>query len=327
MKNKNKVSVIVPIYGVDQFLDQCITSIMNQDYDNIEIILVDDGSLDNSPKICDKYAKKDKRIKVIHKENAGVSAARNSGLEIATGEFVCFVDGDDYVAEDYVSYLVNLATINKVDVAACLQMFTDFNTKQNKDKVKIVSGEDATEAILCYHLPIGVNAKIFRRKFLCNKLKFSEELVIGEGFNFNTMAFQLAKKVAIGYRKIYFYRKNNPSSVTTIYNEKKWNNGLYALEKIKNDFIIRTPKLMRAWKYANWRTHSDAYDLLIISKETNKYKDTYKKFQKIIRKGFYYSLFVPISGRDRLRAFVMMIFPKAIPWAMILRRRTHNIKF
>ena len=91
------VSIIVPIYNVEPYLDRCIQSLINQTLENIEIILVDDESPDNCPQMCDAYAKQDRRIKVIHKKNGGLGLARNSGLEIATGEFVAFVDSDDYV--------------------------------------------------------------------------------------------------------------------------------------------------------------------------------------------------------------------------------------
>lgn len=97
MNESVKVSVIVPIYNVEKYIGKCILSIIEQTYKNIEIILVDDGSLDDSGNIADEYATRDNRIKVIHKANAGVSAARNSGLDAATGDFVCFSDGDDYV--------------------------------------------------------------------------------------------------------------------------------------------------------------------------------------------------------------------------------------
>ena len=91
------VSVIVPVYKVENVLHYCIDSILNQTYKNFELILVDDGSPDNSGKICDEYAKKDNRIKVIYKENGGVSSARNCGIDAAKGKYVCFVDSDDYV--------------------------------------------------------------------------------------------------------------------------------------------------------------------------------------------------------------------------------------
>ena len=96
----NLISVIVPVYNVEKFLVKCVDSILAQTYTNLEIIIVDDGSPDNCPAICDELAKKDSRIKVIHKENGGASSARNAGLDIAKGEYIGFVDGDDYIAKD-----------------------------------------------------------------------------------------------------------------------------------------------------------------------------------------------------------------------------------
>ena len=109
MNNNPLISIIVPCYNVERYVEQCIRSIMGQSYKNIEIITVDDGSPDNSSQILDKLANEDSRIKVIHKQNAGVSAARNSGLDVATGDYVVFVDGDDYLAPDYVDYMLQLA--------------------------------------------------------------------------------------------------------------------------------------------------------------------------------------------------------------------------
>lgn len=104
----DKVTVIVPVYNVSSFLSKCIESICGQEYPFLEIILVDDGSTDESGKICDSYAEKDTRIKVIHKQNQGVSLARNTGLDVATGQWICFVDGDDYIMPEYVSYMLAL---------------------------------------------------------------------------------------------------------------------------------------------------------------------------------------------------------------------------
>ena len=98
--NQDLISIIVPIYNVEQYLEKCIESILNQTYQNLEIILVEDGSPDRCGKICDEYAQKDKRIKVIHKENGGLSDARNVGIKSATGTLIGFVDSDDYIAEN-----------------------------------------------------------------------------------------------------------------------------------------------------------------------------------------------------------------------------------
>ena len=106
--NQSLISVIVPVYKVEQYLDKCVESIVNQTYRNLEIILVDDGSPDNCPAMCDGWAKRDYRIKVIHKANGGLSDARNAGVAVASGEFIGFVDSDDWVAQDYIEYLLSL---------------------------------------------------------------------------------------------------------------------------------------------------------------------------------------------------------------------------
>lgn len=110
------VSVIVPVYNVEQYLNKCISSICSQTYKNIEIILVNDGSTDNSGLICDEYAKKDRRIQVIHNQNGGVSSARNSGLRCAKGEFVLFVDSDDYIEEKLIEICIKSFKIKRVDM-------------------------------------------------------------------------------------------------------------------------------------------------------------------------------------------------------------------
>ena len=113
------ISVIVPIYNVEKYLNRCVDSIINQTYKNLEIILVDDGSPDNCGKICDEYAKKDKRIKVIHKKNGGLSDARNAGIDLAKGKYIGFVDSDDYIEKDMYSYLYNLVLENNAQISIC----------------------------------------------------------------------------------------------------------------------------------------------------------------------------------------------------------------
>ena len=106
--NDTLISIVVPVYNVSQYLERCIQSVIYQTYENLDIILIDDGSTDNSGLICDKYAKIDKRIRVLHQQNSGLSAARNAGIEIAKGKYITFIDSDDYVDSDYVSFLYDL---------------------------------------------------------------------------------------------------------------------------------------------------------------------------------------------------------------------------
>ncbi|MDE6526825.1 MAG: glycosyltransferase, partial [Muribaculaceae bacterium] len=114
--NEPKLSVIVPVYKVEDFLPKCIDSILNQTYRNIEVILVDDGSPDNCPAICDKYARKDHRINVIHKTNGGLCSARNAGLDAASGDYVTFVDSDDWIEHDAYKPLISYCIENQLDI-------------------------------------------------------------------------------------------------------------------------------------------------------------------------------------------------------------------
>lgn len=119
MNDHPLISVIVPIYNVEKYLNRCIESIVNQTYRNLEIILVDDGSSDNCPRMCDEWARKDERIKVIHKENGGLSDARNAGMRIATGFYISFVDSDDYIEAEMMLNLIHAIISNNCDIASC----------------------------------------------------------------------------------------------------------------------------------------------------------------------------------------------------------------
>ena len=119
MKDNPLISVVIPIYKVEKYLCECVDSVINQTYTNLEIILVDDGSPDNCPAICDDYASKDSRIKVIHKENGGQSSARNAGIKIAKGEYISFIDSDDYVSPVYIEQLYSTLKRSGAGLSCC----------------------------------------------------------------------------------------------------------------------------------------------------------------------------------------------------------------
>ena len=119
MLDKPKISIIIPVFGVELYLNRCIESVVNQKYSNLEIILIDDGSPDNCPTICDEWAERDERIVVIHKKNGGLSDARNIGLKIATGELVGFVDSDDWISPEMYQLLYENMLENDSDISAC----------------------------------------------------------------------------------------------------------------------------------------------------------------------------------------------------------------
>lgn len=152
MENVPMISVIVPIYNVEAYLDKCISSIVNQTYTNLEIILVDDGSPDNCPAMCDTWVAEDSRIKVIHKENGGLSDARNAGMEIATGELMGFVDSDDWIEPDMYQLLYENLIANDCDISACgVQMDWEDGTPSRaltKDGSCVLKAKDAMCAII-----------------------------------------------------------------------------------------------------------------------------------------------------------------------------------
>lgn len=162
---KKAVSVIVPVYNVEKFIFKTVNSILNQDYKNIKIILVDDGSPDISAKIIDELAKKDNRIVCVHKENGGVSSARNAGLKIATGEYVIFIDGDDWVEPNYVSYLLNLVEKNKCEIGMNKNNYSDDNMNSS-DREYVVLDEKAIEWIYLGNIFVAVWNKIYSMPFL-----------------------------------------------------------------------------------------------------------------------------------------------------------------
>lgn len=321
------ISIILPVFNVEKYLEKCIISILQQDYSNLEIIFVDDGSTDNSGKILDKYQLIDSRIKVIHKENNGVSSARNDGIKISTGKYICFSDSDDYLSKDYVSYLYKLLVENDADISLTTHMFGNFNEKQNDDSsTRIISGEKAVESILCYKIPIGVYCKLFKSELIKDHVKFNEELFIGEGFNFNVTVFQNSNRIVTSSRKIYYYRRDNSNSATTLFKKNKCINGLYALDVMKGNFKINSERINKAWKFAKWRTYSDVYDMIVLGNAKKEVKELYRECKKYIKKYAFYSFKVPVSTSQRVRALVMKFTPSLIPLAIKMRRRIYGVK-
>ena len=137
---KTLISIIVPVYRTEKYLDRCVESIVNQTYKNLEIILVDDGSPDDCPKMCDEWAKKDKRIKVIHKENGGVSSARNIGIKSAKGKYIGFVDSDDYIEKEMYESLIDVLNKNKnLDYIYCDIYDAEKINNHSREDYKILS--------------------------------------------------------------------------------------------------------------------------------------------------------------------------------------------
>lgn len=317
------VSIIVPIYNVEKFLPACLDSIITQSYSNIEVILVDDGSPDKSGDIADEYSLKDSRLKVIHKINKGVSSARNSGIEIASGEYLCFADSDDILEHDYVEYLLTMALNNDADIALTTSMFSSYGDRQvPTEYCNVVSGEEAALSILHYFIPIGCYCKLFSSRLLDNGVRFIPEVYIGEGFNFNVDAFIKAKRVAIGNRKIYKYRRDNNESAMTQFRADKCSMALKAIDLIHNK-LPKDAKFEDAYKYAKWHTASNMHDWILMSRKQKEYPELYKECRKWVKRYSIKALSAKSPKSDKIRAILQSIHPSLVPVILKARRKIY----
>lgn len=215
--NDPLISVIVPVYKVEPYLDKCIRSIVEQTYSNIEIILVDDGSPDKCPEMCDKWAEKDSRIKVVHQQNRGSGAARNAAMDIALGDFICFVDSDDWIAPEMLMELVNAFAADNVDITECDFICTfdekvEFNEPTESVHTEIFTSIDAMrEHILDRRFRQIIWNKMYRRA-LTEGVRFPSEPGGGIDDEFFTyLLIGKARNLARIEKKLYAYRQNNNS--------------------------------------------------------------------------------------------------------------------
>lgn len=209
------VSVIVPIYKVEDYLDKCVNSIKNQTYKNLEIILVDDGSPDRCPQMCDNYAKEDSRIKVVHRNNGGLSAARNSGLEIATGKYIGFVDSDDYIHSRMYEILVKHLKENDADLAVCrVQDVFEISEELSLPKEEKVEFMTNIQALKSVYSEWGTDMvvawnKLYKREIF-NELRYNEGKVHEDEFMIHKVLYYSQKVVTTNY-KMYYYQRGSVS--------------------------------------------------------------------------------------------------------------------
>lgn len=309
--NNIKISIIVAIYNSAPFLEKLLDSIINQTYKNLEIILVDDGSPDNSGEICDEYANKDKRIKVIHKKNGGACDARNVGLNESTGDYLTIIDGDDWLENDYVEYMLNIAIKNNVDLVMTDNIFTTRDrTQVINDFVEIISGEEAATKIIYPYIPIGPWNKLYKTSLIKNNnIKFDVPWS-GEGLYFSVTAAQYCNKVGLGHKKIYNYRLNNVDSGLTKYNLTMGINALYNIKNIKKNSILNSKKFDNACNWHIWKNYNFVLKLIIATNSIIKEKDKYKDCIRYIRKNaLKVSFNSQLSFKEKLKIIIIGIIP------------------
>lgn len=253
MINKKKLSIIIPVFNVEEYLPKCIESVVNQTYDNLEILLINDGSTDNSGVICDNFAHKDERVKVVHKENGGLSAARNLGLSLATGHYIAFLDSDDYIDSEMYETLVDALENADADIAACgfkeiYQNKTIVNSHTNSvtiyDKVGAVNSLFAETK----NVRFEVWNKVFKKEII-GSIRFKDRQIF-EDVYFDRNVFLKMNSLVYVDKPMHNYLKERVGNTNSYFNENKlciFKELDDFAEELKNNEMIEVSNRMSAF--------------------------------------------------------------------------------
>lgn len=288
------ISVIVPVYNVEKYLNRCLDSIIGQTYRNLEIILVDDGSTDLSGKICDEYASIDSRITVIHQSNQGVSEARNHGLDIASGEFIAFVDSDDYILSDMYEKMLECLLYHKVDISVCQWQYEMSDGKQVVDKQKINSSIfgkkksiEFEHFLYCGNYENGVVVAVWNKLYhrrIIDTVRFEAKLIEDEPFN--DKVFIQNCEIYIMEEQFYVY-VHNDSSLTNAHFSVNQFFFLDVLEQrqklyVDDDFIRCETEKLYCNMYIEYCLKAEKCGIVVPNKK--KYYDIFKKMFSLLCK-------------------------------------------
>ena len=314
MKSLEKVSLIVSMYDGQKYIKECIDSILNQTYSNIELVLVDDGSPDLCGAIADTYASQDSRVKAIHKPNSGVSDSRNVGICNSTGNYIGIIDQDDVIDSNYVEYLISLLIKFNADIATTPQpdKFLDkIHVDKTKDDASIISGHKAAETMLYHKFVIAPWNKLIRSELIKNNdIRFNPDFFGGEGFAFSIECFEHAKTVVVGHRKVYHYRVGDPNSGASKFRKASILSSLNAQKYIKDHLVDRSESMMKAWKFSDWHTHCDCLNMMIGCHAEDVDKELYRYLYNYCKKYSFVASSAPISKQQKLRGVLFALSPR-----------------
>jgi len=314
--DKGKVSVIVPVFNVEEYLSKCLDSIINQSYYNLEIILIDDGSTDLSSFICDEYCSLDSRVVVVHKTNGGLSDARNTGINLATGEFFCFIDSDDYIDVNMIEELINLLSFHDADIAVCdfLEVSPNMDISKislNNETIEIISNIEELENLFSKnYLQTVVSWNKLYKKELFNNIRFPVGKLHEDEFTTYKIIFQ-AKKIVHTKKKMYFYLQRATSITGNTFKIKR----LVILEARRN--LIQFLEKKNLYKLYVLSVFS--YMILIIQ-FYNLIKDNYENEKRILKnlkkeyrksyKKYFKTVIISLNIRKQLFIFLNGITPR-----------------
>lgn len=321
------VSIVVPVYNVEQYLEYCVASLKQQTLKNIEIILVDDGSPDNSGKICDELAKTDERITVIHKENGGLSSARNAGIKAARGKYIGFVDSDDWIEPDMYENLLNLIESHDADIADCDMIETAeraYVTNEQTQEIEVLSQKDALNIffrITKANINYCVCDKLFKKE-LFDKVQFTEGIIF-EDIDFNFRVLLHVNRVVNTNAPHYYYFKNPEGISRNSLREKDlellkvWDNIVgWSKEQLPEyvthaEFNRKRADFGLLCKMFKYGTRNDGTD----------YAEIRKNLLKSIRKNYFSLMKGKLPVNRKILLTLMAINYRLVEWPLRIRRK------
>lgn len=300
------LSIIVPIYNVEDYIEVCIDSILNQRYADFELILVNDGSTDKCGEICDDFAIKDKRVIVIHKENGGLSSARNAGLDIARGKYLSFIDSDDFISEDYyqpnMEYLLFHPQTDMIVMQVCY-----YDNMENYVKINIakeyLNNYDVVSYLFSMDYICSAWINIYKREVF-EKIRYPEGKIFEDGYVLPKIASKI-NNLFLSSKGIYYYRKRNDSIMRKKRTEQNWNDILTSHIKMLDYAYIYPDNRLRFLE--RYQGFSLALIYAMIEYPNESFQEFIEKFQK-----YEYNLKqlfkIKASLKDKIKLYVLKIF-------------------
>ena len=306
-----KISVIVPVYNMEKYLKRCVDSILAQTYTNLEVILVDDGSSDTSLEICDRYAEADSRVKVVHKANGGLSSARNAGLDVATGDYIGFVDSDDYISADMYRILAEHLENSDCEIANVMYVRADEEGNTTPSKVphntdKEISSEQFIRELMLHVGDVSVCTKLFKVEIF-EGVRFTEGK-LNEDLLFMLGVFANVKKVAfVAYAGYYYFTRNG--STSNGYGKAVVDmvgNSLFAKQTVIDAYPILKKEAERFAIFQHM-----AYLLIIPENESSKTNEIYQGAKKYLCKNAFRSMFNSyLTWKNKIAVILLAVMPK-----------------
>lgn len=321
------ITIIIPIYNLEKYIEKCIESVLDQTYTNIEIILIDDGSSDKSLEICNRYSKRDKRIKILHQENKGVSSARNLGIKKARGKYIIFIDGDDYIERTMLETLYCNLINNNADISICEFLYVDEEKNKRKrvndNEIILLNKQEFYRYLIDTKYFCGyLFNKLIRIDLIINErgiTLFDEEIHVCEDLLFLASIAKNVRKVIYTTQAYYYYVQRENSTIKQLYTYKRLTN-FNALKKVieiyKNENIdVDMEFELRFLKFTSEALFLMQYlkikDDILKKQIKEKSKEYYKKYRKNRN----------INKKERLKIKLEFYFPNIIGRIKFLERK------